>query len=392
MQHGIGKFYRRFVRVSSNGRFAITPRVAAVLLAGTILAIGGVATATADTLHVPSDFAQIQNAVDAASAGDTIVVAPGTYIGATITKPVMIFGSSDPAHPSVIDDGPPALATRKAAFVLASGSDGTVISGFTIEGSISKALLIGVYAASSSYSRLFLTELVMTSVWRGIELHNVDNSLVARNTITPLWPGIGILLVDSSLNTLQGNSIRGAKGLIGIGLMSFESTSAFNDVLANDLRQLTALIQVDLDVITDNDGNSPFDHLYELPHHNTFQNNDYGPVSSDSTMPYYGGVWALGTDNAFIKETFWGDETYPYVGIDASPSVPSVVLGEYAYTYTDPDGILHTVTAQSARNQIVALRNGLKPNGFDVCNQVWDATGLNTPYIAGYSRCSASGH
>jgi len=40
--------------------------------------VGGVASAK--TIYVPDDYAKIQWAVDNASAGDTIIVRPGTYI------------------------------------------------------------------------------------------------------------------------------------------------------------------------------------------------------------------------------------------------------------------------------------------------------------------------
>jgi len=50
-------------------------RIAALLFAATLLA----SSAQAATLHVPSDYPTIQAGIDAASAGDVVLVAPGTY-------------------------------------------------------------------------------------------------------------------------------------------------------------------------------------------------------------------------------------------------------------------------------------------------------------------------
>jgi polygalacturonase len=44
------------------------------------LAVDAAATARASTRHVPADYPTIQSAIDAAANGDTVLVAPGTYV------------------------------------------------------------------------------------------------------------------------------------------------------------------------------------------------------------------------------------------------------------------------------------------------------------------------
>jgi hypothetical protein len=88
------------------------------------------------TLNVPGDYTSIQAAHDAASAGDTILVAPGTYVGQiTITKAITLASqfltTGDESYiASTILDG------DGAAFVIQipiSVGDRPTIQGFTIQ-------------------------------------------------------------------------------------------------------------------------------------------------------------------------------------------------------------------------------------------------------------------
>ena len=122
------------------------PRIAArlVIAVGMIeVVIGGL---TADsgiefylltaTHTVPGDFATIQAAHDAATSGDTILVAPGTYSGQiTITKAITLAshfvttGDQSNIATTILDGG-------GAAFVIeipSGAEDGATIEGFTIQ-------------------------------------------------------------------------------------------------------------------------------------------------------------------------------------------------------------------------------------------------------------------
>jgi predicted outer membrane repeat protein len=59
-------------------------------------------TASADILHVPAQFPTIQAASNAASAGDEIVVAPGTYKGFVTGVRLTVTGSGTTGTPTVI--------------------------------------------------------------------------------------------------------------------------------------------------------------------------------------------------------------------------------------------------------------------------------------------------
>ena len=51
-----------------------------LLLAALLIALSSIGCAQAATIYVPDNYTKIQWAVDNASAGDTIIVRPGTYI------------------------------------------------------------------------------------------------------------------------------------------------------------------------------------------------------------------------------------------------------------------------------------------------------------------------
>ncbi len=60
-----------------------------VLVAFLVLAISG----SAKTIYVPDDYAKIQEAIDAAVNGDTIIVRPGTYVeNITLKNGVGLYG------------------------------------------------------------------------------------------------------------------------------------------------------------------------------------------------------------------------------------------------------------------------------------------------------------
>jgi parallel beta-helix repeat protein len=101
-----------------------------ILFVASLAAAGPVEAAT---YYVPLDYADIQSAVTAAGEGDTVLVAPGTYTGASNRE--IDFGgvnivlmSEDGPQTTIID-----CEAAGRAFLLHSEEDSTsVISGFTI--------------------------------------------------------------------------------------------------------------------------------------------------------------------------------------------------------------------------------------------------------------------
>ncbi|MDP7086289.1 MAG: hypothetical protein QF360_01545, partial [Phycisphaerales bacterium] len=103
-------------------------RVAAAMMA---LLVCGVATAA--ELHVPSQYGTIQAAVNAASNGDEIIVAPGTYTGTgdnvvNMLGKTVVLRSSSGASQTTIDG----QSVRRGIMCGFGETPATRIEGFTI--------------------------------------------------------------------------------------------------------------------------------------------------------------------------------------------------------------------------------------------------------------------
>jgi hypothetical protein len=91
------------------------------------------AVTTADVIHVPADQPTIQAGIDAAAAGDTVLVAPGIYSGAGNMelsfqgKAILVTSARGPAH-CVID-----AAGGSYGFRFENGeAEDSVVQGITI--------------------------------------------------------------------------------------------------------------------------------------------------------------------------------------------------------------------------------------------------------------------
>ncbi len=177
--------------------------------------------AGAANIFVPGDHETIQEAVDAASPGDRILVAEGNYKGAIITKRVKISGVGDE---TVITEGCCGVFFEAGFFLHSSGADGAQISDLSITlsdtGAVHRTgisgrefgdgspvrvavrnvkfvnLDIGVFARFASGWRITdnvvegLRETPHSNLSIGIWLSGSGNFLVANNTINHDGPGL----------------------------------------------------------------------------------------------------------------------------------------------------------------------------------------------------------
>jgi nitrous oxidase accessory protein len=170
-------------------------------------------------------YKTIQDAVNAASPGDTIIVARGTYIENVFVNKPLTIKSSDGAPSTLVK----AAVANQDVFSLVG--NGTRIEGFTIIG-LQGSSGIGIDRAS----RCVVTNNIGYGNIRGIYLEFSTDNDVSDNNVTN--NGYGIYLDYSSNNTISNNVATYEKGMpngsaLGDGI--FLDNSTYNTVANNDL-------------------------------------------------------------------------------------------------------------------------------------------------------------
>lgn len=162
----------------------------AVSIAAFVIA-GALSAASAAEWRVPGDFATIQAAIDsdAVAAGDVILVGPGSYAGALVTKRVAIQGEGR----AVINTGPLHPSGKTQGFRLLAGSDGARISRLTFR--VDLAVINGAAAndVTVAHNR-FYNAYQAVSNWGGSGWDISHNAIVDLQT--DCGGGIGVLIGD----------------------------------------------------------------------------------------------------------------------------------------------------------------------------------------------------
>ena len=181
-----------------------------------------VCVASAKTIYVPDDYAKIQWAVDAASAGDTIIVRPGTYNeNVDVDKPVEIRSYSQNPSDTIVK------ASNSGDHVFDVTADNVYISGFTVTGATGSGKAGIIYNSNNCR----IENVDASNNYYGIYLGSSSNNIIANNTVSN--NNYGIYLWDSSSNTIANNTVSNNKYGICLGYSS-NNTITNNTVLNND--------------------------------------------------------------------------------------------------------------------------------------------------------------
>ena len=158
------------------------------------LRLGSVSAGSQIIIH-SEDYASIQQAIDNATVGATVLVAPGIYYEhLNIGKNISLLGEN---RETTIIDG------VDSQNVISITSDGVTIGNLTLTKSSARTSDNGIYVDRSR--GIFVNDTKIVGTYNGIYLYLCSNSIFSRNIITNQTSGV--TLVTSNFNVFSGNLI-----------------------------------------------------------------------------------------------------------------------------------------------------------------------------------------
>jgi nitrous oxidase accessory protein NosD len=172
------------------------------------LSVGAAAAheSEAAAIRVPADYASIQEAIQAAGSGDTVIVSPGTYFETIdfLGKDITVTSEQGPTLTIVDGHGAGSVVSFKLR-----ESRNAVLSGFTLRGGYTNSFGGGGVAIISS------SPTIRDNIIRD---NQVCNNGAGINSI------FGSPLIEH--NTITHNSVRGCSGGWGLGIYIFGNSAA----------------------------------------------------------------------------------------------------------------------------------------------------------------------
>jgi len=180
----------------------------------------GLGESNPNVLRVPIDYPRIQTAINAADAGDVILIAPGAYYETlTINKNDLTLTGEDRQLTIINGEQSGPIISIRATNVLINnitmklGHDGI----FLIHSQNCRLIdnnLVDIYyyavLLSNSHNNQILNNTITRdriSCWAGIRLESSTGNLIQNNNITEINETYGVGLFSSENNTIQDNNI-----------------------------------------------------------------------------------------------------------------------------------------------------------------------------------------
>ena len=248
--------------------------------------------ATASTIYVPENYTLIQDAVDAASPGDTIIVREGTYEENIEVYKRLTIRSENGSDSTVVQAEYPDLPVFEVA------ADYVNLSGFTVKGAYEDH---GIYLYSADYCTI--SNNICSENEEGILLIVSENNNISNNNCYLNNDSISIFLSNS--NNIS-NNVCSDNVDDGIYLIMSNSNNISNNVCSDNGDDGIKLYMSDSNNISDN--NSPANN-FSISLTDSANNSVSGNVCSYSSVC---GIFIAGSTNNSISNNHG---TYNYAGI-----------------------------------------------------------------------------
>jgi parallel beta-helix repeat protein len=275
-----------------------------------------VTRAVGSIIRVPNDFPTIQEAINAAQNGSTILVDSGVYYEhVTINKTLTLLGTDK--EDTIIDGS-------NNGTIITVTADNVLINEFTVRNSSTDINADGILLENSSGSTISGNTVALCG-GDGIELDDSTNDTVSDNIVSSIGNKVGILWGDGiSLGSSQNNTI--SHNLLtdsawaGVNLLSSDDNIiSGNTIQNNNYGIIEALC----------DGNVHFsnDFLHNLVQEevNTSTVNSTGIWSVDGRGNYWDDYTGLDDGSGGrVAGDGVGDTNLPWQGVDYFPLINPV--------------------------------------------------------------------
>lgn len=169
----------------------------------------------------PADFSMIQEAINAASDGDTIFVRIGTYYENIVVNRTVLLAGEDSSKTIIDGNG--------TGHVVIITSDDVNMTGFTVQNSSIAYHMTGINLNNVNYCNI--SGNIITNNEHGLEIHNFSyyNTISGNNmTENNKW---GMHIIDSHYNNVFGNMIGGSLW----GSIAIHGFSTYNRIFENNV-------------------------------------------------------------------------------------------------------------------------------------------------------------
>ena len=286
--------------------------------------------------YAAADFTEIQDAVDAATSGDTIIVYPGTYTeNIDVNKDHLTIQSENGAEVTIVE------AANSNDNVFDVRADYVEISGFTVQNATGE-LKDGVRLDNVHYCNISSNN--VTGNYEGIYLYSSSSNTLTNNTA--LNNNLGIWLSSSSSNTLTNNTA--SNNNYGIYLRASSDNTLINNTPSNNTQRGICLYSSNNNTLTSNtaSNNTLLGIDLELSSNNTLTSN----TASNNT---FSGIWLYSSSNNTLTNNTVSNNNWYGIDLELSSNntiylnnfihnTDNVRSSDSANTWNSPEEITYT--------------------------------------------------